>query len=215
MKIVLIGATGYVGSFILDEALNRNHQVTAISRHPEELTKHANLVSRKGDIFNIEELANLMSGHEAVISAFSPGTPSVDPADIELHAQGTIAIINAVKKTGVMRLLMVGGAGSLEVAPGQQLVDTPDFPAVWKYDALAAREALYILKKEQTLAWSFLSPSALLQPGERTGKFRLGTDQLIRDSCGESKISNQDYAVAMIDELENQRHTQKRFTVGY
>jgi len=214
MKIALIGATGYVGSFILNEALHRGHQVTAIVRHPEKLPQHKNLIAKGGDVFNENQLAKLLAGHDAIICAFNPGWDN-PTAIYDLHVKGTNHIINAVKRSGVKRLLMVGGAGSLEVVPGKQLVDTPDFPAQWKQGALGTREALHILKKQHDLEWTFLSPSALLEPGERTGKYRIGGDQLLTDAAGKSKISTQDYAVAMIDELEHPKHVRKRFTVGY
>ena len=129
--------------------------------------------------------------------------------------KGTRAIINGVKKAGVKRLLFVGGAGSLEIKPDVQSVEMPGFPAEYRQGALAMREALNMLRKEPSLEWSFLSPSADLFPGERTGKFRLGTDQLLRDANGQSRISTSDYAMAMIDELENPKYTRQRFTVGY
>ena len=124
-------------------------------------------------------------------------------------------MIGAVKKAGVKRLLVVGGAGSLEVSPGVQLVDTPDFPEAYKPEALAGRDFLNVLRGERELDWTFLSPSALFVPGERTGKFRLGTDRLLVDAKGESKISMEDYAIALVDELETPRHSRQRFTVGY
>lgn len=213
MKIALIGASGFIGSFILTEALNRGHDVTAIVRNPENLPKHKNLIARKGDALNEQDLAHLVAGHDAVISAYNPGWENPDIYKIQIN--GTHAIINAIKKAGVKRLLMVGGAGSLFVEPGIQLVDTPQFPKQFKEGAMATREALNILKKEQQLEWSFLCPSALLESGKRTGKFKLGTDQLIVDAKGNSRISTQDYAMALIDELENPQHIRMRFTVGY
>jgi len=148
-----------------------------------------------------------------VISAFNPGWGNPDIYNLQI--KGTRTIINGVKKAGVKRLLFVGGAGSLEVKPGVQSVDTPEFPKEWKQGALATREALNLLRKETGLEWSFLSPSADLFPGQRTGKFRLGTDQLLRDANGQSRISTQDYAMAMIDEVEHPTHIRQRFTVGY
>ncbi|HSF67405.1 MAG TPA: hypothetical protein VLA67_08240 [Nitrospiraceae bacterium] len=120
-----------------------------------------------------------------------------------------------MKKAGVKRSLFVGGAGSLEVKPGVQSVDLPEFPAEYKQGALATRETLNMLREEGSLEWSFLSPSADLSPGKRTGKFRLGMDQLLRDANGESRISFEDYAMAMIDEIEKPQHIRHRFTVGY
>ena len=203
MKIVLIGATGFIGHYILKEALARKHQVTALVRNPASVEAAEGVTAKALDINNAQEVTSAVAGHEAVI--------------ISLHHEGLDfhALIDAVKASGVARLLVVGGAGSLEVAPGVQLVDTPDFPAEWKATALAARDFLNVLRGKKNLDWTYLSPSAFIEPGARTGKFRLGTDQLLLDDKGESRISNQDYAVALIDELENPRYTQQRFTVGY
>ena len=203
MKIVLIDATGNVGSRILKEALNRGHQVTAVVRNPDKLPQHPNLAARKGDISRGAAEAALLAGHDAVIS-------SVRFKDLRARP-----VIDAVRAAGVKRLLVVGGAGTLEVAPGVQLLDTPQFPAAYKPEASAGREFLAALRSAQDLEWTYLSPSALLVVGERTGKFRVGGDQLLQDAAGESKISMEDLAVAMIDELEKPRHVRQRFTVGY
>ncbi len=213
MKVALIGATGFIGSGILREALDRGHQVTGIVRRIERLPQHPNLVAQKGDVTNEAETAALVAGHDAVISAYSAGR---DAQDIyQEHISGYRAIINGVKQAGVKRLLVVGGAGSLEVAPGVQLVDTPEFPEQWKPGSLSTREVLYLLRDEPELEWTFLSPSGVIAPGERTGKFRLGTDQLLTDADGESRISVEDYAAAMVDELEKPKHIRRRFTAGY
>lgn len=211
MKIALIGATGFIGSAVLQEALSRGHQVTGIMRHPEKLPEHPNLVARKGDVTKAETAA-LVAGHDAVISAYSADR---GPEQYEQHISGYRRIIDGVKEAGLKRLLVVGGAGSLEVAPGVQVVDSPEFPEDWKAGALATREVLYLLRDEPGLDWTFLSPSGAIAPGERTGEFRLGTDQLLTDADGESRISLEDYAVAMLDELENPKHIRRRFTVGY
>lgn len=213
MKIAIIGATGFVGSAILQEALERGHEVTAIVRHPEKLPPHAGLHPQQGDVYNADDVAILVAGHEAVISAFNPGW--ANPDIYNLQVKGTQAIINGVKKAGIKRLLFVGGAGSLEVKPGVQALDLPGFPAEYKQGALATREALNLLRKESALDWSFLSPSADLAPGQRTGTFRLGTDQMLSDANGQSRISTQDYAVAMLDEVKRPAHIRQRFTVGY
>jgi uncharacterized protein len=213
MKIALIGATGFVGSAILHEALQRGHEVTAIVRDPEKLKPHPKLHPQKADVQHEDEIARLVAGHDAVISAFNPGWSN--PDIYALQVKGTRAIINGVKRAGVKRLLFVGGAGSLEVKPGVQSVDMPGFPTEYKQGALATREALNMLSSETGLEWSFLSPSADLSPGQRTGKFRLGTDQLLRDINGESRISIEDYAMAMIEEVEKPKHIRRRFTVGY
>jgi uncharacterized protein len=212
MKIALIGA-GYVGSQIINEALSRGHQVTVIVRHPEKISPQKNLTAQKGNVFNEEEITPLLKGHDAVISAYSPGPNHSKAHDLQLS--GTLAVMSATKKAGIKRFLVVGGAGSLEAAPGVQLVDTPDFPKEWYGGASGLRDALNEIRKEKELDWSFLSPSAVLQPGERTGKYRIGSDQLLTDSKGESRISVPDYAMAMIDELQRPMHVRKRFTVGY
>ncbi|WP_447598320.1 NAD(P)-dependent oxidoreductase [Nitrospira sp. Nam80] len=213
MKLALIGATGFVGSAILQEALDCAHEVTAIVRHPEKLAPRAKLHARKGDIYDADEMAGLLAGQDAVISAFSPS--KTDPDIREKHVSGIKAMITAMKRAGVKRLLVVGGAGSLTVKPGLRVIDTPDFPEQWKGTARATADVLDLLRGEPDLDWTFLSPAAMLQPGARTGKFRLGTDQLLADPNGNSSISTQDYAVAMIDELERPAHIRQRFTVGY
>ena len=213
MKIALIGASGFVGSAILKEALGRGHEVTAIVRDPEKLQPHANLRPQKGDVYTADDVACLVAGHDAVISAFNPGWGN--PDIYNLQVKGAQAIIDGVKRAGVKRLLFVGGAGSLEVKPGIQALDLPDFPAEYKQGALATREALNMLRRESDLEWSFLSPSADLSPGPRTGKFRLGKDQMLVDTNGTSRISTEDCAMAMIDEVEHPTHVRQRFTVGY
>jgi uncharacterized protein len=213
MKIALIGATGFVGSAILKEALDRGHEVMAIVRNPDTLTPHEKLRPMKGDVYNEAEIFRLVAGSDAVISAFNPGWSN--PDIYSQQVKGARSIINGVKNSGVKRLLFVGGAGSLEVTPGVQSVDMPGFPAEYKQGALATRDTLTMLRKETGLEWSFLSPSADLFPGQRTGKFRLGADQLLTNAQGESRISVEDYAMAMIDEVEKPQHIRRRFTVGY
>lgn len=212
MKIALIGATGFIGSGLLKEALARDHQVSALAAHPEKLTAQPKLIPVKADVLDEAALTEQLKGYDAVISAFSGHAQS---NTYDYYVQGMQSIIAAVKKAGVPRLLAVGGAGSLEVAPGLQVVDTPDFPAQWKASAEGAREALRLLRQEAQLNWTMLSPSAMIAPGERTSKFRLGGDQLLVDANGKSAISVEDYAVALIDELEKPAHARKRFTVGY
>ena len=213
MKIVLIGATGFVGSAILHEALQRGHEVSAVTRDREKLPSHAAVHAVEADVYDLDQIARLVRGHDAVISAFNPGWGNPDIYNLQL--KGTRAIIDGVKKAGVKRLLFVGGSGSLEVKPGVQGVDLPGFPAQYKQGALATRDALNMLRQETSLAWTVLSPSADLFPGERTGRFRLGTDHLLKDADGESRISLGDFAMAMIDEVEHPQHVSRRFTVGY
>ncbi|MBN9082757.1 MAG: 3-beta hydroxysteroid dehydrogenase [Rhizobiales bacterium 62-17] len=202
MKIALIGATGNAGSRILAELSQRGHQVTAIVRKPEAVPALPGVTAVKGDVHDQAGLANLLAGHDAVISSahFTASDPN--------------KLIEAVRASGVKRYLVVGGAGSLEVAPGVKLIDTPEFPAIYKAEASGGNVFLDILRDEKALDWTFLSPSALFVAGERTGKFRLGKDALLTNDKG-SSISFEDYAIALADELESPRHSRQRFTVGY
>jgi len=212
MKIALIGATGFIGSALLKEALARGHHVTGLVTRPERFTPHPNLKAVKVDALDTPELVKRLKGHDAALSAFSGHTQK----DVYgYYLRGIRSIIDAAKQAGLPRLLVVGGAGSLEAAPGVQLVDTPDFPAQWKASALGAREALKLLRPERELDWTMVSPSAMITPGKRTGKFRLGVDQLLVNAEGKSEISLEDFSVAMIDELERPAHRRGRFTVGY
>lgn len=211
MRIALIGASGRVGRPILEEALARGHRVTALVAHPEKLADlHVEI--RRVDALNTSALADAMRDHDAVISAFS-GHAQDDV--LEYYVRGMRSIIQAAKLARAPRLLVVGGAGSLEVEPGVQLLDTPQFPSIFRATAEGARRALYMLRDEAALDWTMLSPSAHLEPRERTGKYRLGTDGLLVDADGLSRISLADYAAAMIDELEQPKHARQRFTVGY
>jgi putative NADH-flavin reductase len=210
---MLLGATGFVGAALLKEALHRGHTVTAIVRHPEKLASQEGLVAKAGDVYDPDRLAMVIRGHNALISAFNPGWHNPNLYDDQVR--GTKSIIAAVKKAGITRVLWVGGAGGLEVKPGVRVVDSPDFPDWVRPGSLATMDALEQLRQEPELEWSFLAPSAELKTGERTGKFRLGRDQLLVDANGKSTISVQDYAVAMIDELEKPTHIRQRFTVGY
>lgn len=217
MKIAVIGASGFVGSALVKEALNRGYQVTGLARNPENVNvKHEKLTLKKTDVFNEDELASILKGHDAVISAYNSGW--TNPNIYEDFLKGSQAIQNAVKNSGVKRYLFVGGAGSLEVAPGVQLVDTPQFPAEYKSGALAARDYLNILKKENSLDWSFFSPAILMHHGikdGRTGKYRVGTDSPVFDAKGESRLSVEDLSVVLLDELEKGNFIKKRFTAAY
>jgi uncharacterized protein len=203
MKVALIGPGGNVGSRLLSELLRRGHEVTGVSRHPESVAPRARLTMRTGDAADESSLAEAIRGNDALISAGR--FVSVSPR----------AIIGAVKMAGVKRLLVVGGAGSLEVAPGMLLFDTPEFPADYKPESKAGRDFLTALEKETELDWTYLSPSAVFVPGERTGTFRLGTDSLLTTAGGKSRISMEDFSIAMVNELEKPRHSRSRFTVGY
>jgi putative NADH-flavin reductase len=213
MKIAIIGASGQIGSFIRDEALARGHQVTAIVRHPEKITvRNPLLTILKADVLK-DKVDEVVKSHDAVISAYNPGWDN--PGIYNEQIKGARAIIDGVKRSGVKRLLVVGGAGSLEVAPGVQVVDTMNVPDQIKGGVLASRETLYMLRQEKELEWTFLCPPSAIAPGERTGHYRVGKDQLLKNEAGESKISTQDYAVAMLDELEHPRHIRERFTVAH
>lgn len=213
MKVVLLGASGFVGSAILKEALDRGHQVTAVVRNQGHLKPVQNLKVQIADVYDSLALAAVMVGHDALISAFNPGWK--DPNLYADQVRGTTSILNAAKSAAIKRVLWVGGAGGLEVKPGVRVIDAPDFPAAIKPGSLATIEALDQLRREPEFDWSYLSPSANMKSGTRTGKFRLGADQLLVDSSDRSDISVQDYAVAMIDELEHPAHIRRRFTVGY
>jgi len=212
MKVAIIGATGFVGSALLKEAVTRGHEVTALVSDPSKVPASDKVVAVQADVLAQDSLADRLKGHDAIISAFS-GHAQADV--LGYYVKGIQSIISAAKAAGVSRLLVVGGAGGLEVAPSVQLIDTPQFPAQWKATAEGARQALNLLRNEQELDWTVLAPSAHLEPGERTGKFRIGKDQLLADTAGESHISLEDYAAAMIDELEQPAHSRSRFTVGY
>jgi putative NADH-flavin reductase len=212
MKVALIGATGFVGSGLLAEAARRGHRVTALVQHPEKVPRLPEVTARGVDVLETAALGAALRGHDAVISAFS-GHARTDVEDY--FVRGFASIVQATMDAQVPRLLAVGGAGSLEVAPGLQLLDTPQFPAQWKGTAEGARRALMQLRGETTLDWTMLSPAAHLEPGERTGVYRLGADQLLVDASGHSRITVADYAVAMLDELERPAHSRQRFTVAY
>lgn len=203
MKIAVIGASGIRGGKIVEEALSRGHEVTGIARNPEKIAVQPRLAARKGDVSDVDGLAKLLAGHDAIISSvhFSAFDPKL--------------LIAAVKKSGVKRYLVVGGAGSLKIPTGQRLIDTPEFPAMYKAEAEAGAAYLALLQGEKDLEWTYLSPSAIIDAGSRTGKFRLGKDDLLVGADGKSFISNEDYAVAMIDEVERKQHVRQRFTVGY
>lgn len=203
MKVALIGISGRVGSRLATELLARGHSVTGIARNAGKVRPGPALTVKQGDATQPSILAPLIAGHDAVISAARFQTSDAN------------ALMTAVKKAGVKRLLVVGGAGSLKVAPGKALVETPDFPEAYKAEARAGAKFLDALRKEKDLDWTFLSPSAEFAPGARTGKFRLGGDQLLIDSKGRSRISMEDFAIALVDELEHPKHSRQRFTVGY
>lgn len=201
-RIALIGASGNAGSRLLKELSDRGHQITAIARHPEKIAALPGVTAAKGDANEREGLAGILKGHDVVISS------------VHFSASDPDHLIGAVRAAGVKRYLVVGGAGSLFVAPGQRVVDQPGFPAQYKAEASKGAAFLDQLKSVTDLEWTFLSPSAMFLPGERTGRFRLGKDDLLSNAEG-SSISFEDYAIAMADEIENPKHIRQRFTVGY
>lgn len=216
MKVALIGATGFVGSKILSELINRNHQVTAIVRNPEALTENENVVAKKVDVLDIDALADAVKGHDVVVSAYNAGW--TNPSIYDEFLKGSEAIQEGVKKSGVKRFIVMGGAGSLYVADGVQLIDSQDFPEEWKAGALAARDYLNIIKKEQDLDWTFISPAIEMHQGtsgERKGTYRTGLETPVFDENNRSVISAEDVAVAIVDEVEQPKHIKERFTVAY
>lgn len=214
MRIAIIGASGFVGAELLKEALLRGHAVTAIVRRPEKITIiDPQLTVKQGDVQDPSVTAQVVAGHDAVLSAFNADWTSSTLYDDFLT--GSKAIEEGIQQSGVKRLLVIGGAGSLEASPGVQLVDTPQFPADWKAGATAARDYLTILRQNTTLDWTFLSPAINLISGERTGTFRLGTEQPVFDANSQSTISAADLAIAVLDEIEQPQFIQQRFTVGY
>jgi len=216
MRVVLYGATGMIGSRILKELLSRGHTVTAVMRDPSKLPPQNNLKIEKGDMLDADNIAKVAKGSDVVISAYAPpvGPQGPDPTKVSQLVDAVRALIAGVRRAGAPRMIMVGGAGSLEVSPGLQIVDAPTFPDAYKPVALAHRDAFYVLR-ESDLNWTYFSPAMVIQPGERTGKFRLGKDALVSDDKGNSSISAEDYAIALVDEVEQGRHTKQRFTIGY
>jgi len=203
MKIAVVGASGNAGSRIVKELAGRGHAVTAIARHPEKIAAGANVTAKPGDVMDQAGLARLFAGHDAAISS------------VHFLDSDPVRLIAAARDSKVGRYLVVGGAGSLEVAPGVRLVTTAGFPVAYKAEAEKGAAFLDLLRAEKELNWTFLSPSALFTAGERTGKFRLGTDQLLTADEGKSWISFEDFAVALADEIERPAHIRQRFTVGY
>ncbi|KEA65161.1 Rrf2-linked NADH-flavin reductase [Marinobacterium lacunae] len=212
MNIALIGASGFIGSALREEALSRGHSVTALVSRPEKLAAQPGLSASKVDVQDTAALSKSLQGFDAVVSAFSG---HAQQNVLGYYSNGVDSILSAAKAAGVKRLLMVGGAGSLEVAPGVQLIDTPEFPAEYKETAEGARYALNTLRAQSDVSWTMLSPAAVIAPGERTGRYQLGTDQLLTDTAGNSQISVEDYAKALIDELESPQHINSRFTLAY
>lgn len=211
MRIAIIGATGNIGSRVVTEALGRGHEVTAISRNSAKITevnKQLHVISC--DIFKTSELSKHLKNQDVVISAYAPSYENVGQL-----VDATKSLIEVAKKAKVKHLIIVGGAGSLEVAHNTLLLDSPDFPVAWRPIAMAHKEAMHLYEAEKMLNWSYAHPAATIEPGMRTGKFRIGGSTLLADEMGNSKISIEDYAIALIDEAEKPNHIHKRFVVAY
>jgi putative NADH-flavin reductase len=203
MKVALIGATGRIGSKITTELLGRGHSVTAIVRNPDKAPSQPNLKAVQGDVTDPDSVAALVRGHDAVISS-APFNPGISPQ-----------VLAAVRKSGVKRYIAVGGAGSLKAADGKLVMENPQIPAEWMPSIKEGSELLKLLRADQLLDWTFFSPAVQIGPGERTGKFRLGGDEVVAAADGKSSISYDDYAIALVDELESPKHVRRRFTIGY
>jgi len=211
MKIAIIGASGNIGSRVMKEALSRGHDVTGISRNTSKITeKNSKLKLINCDIFNPSELVKHLENKDVVISAYAPAFENVGQL-----VDATNTLIEVAKKAKVKHLIVVGGAGSLEVAHNALLLDSPQFPDAWRPIARAHKEALHLYESEKSLKWSYAHPAAVIEPGSRTGKFRLGSNQLLVDVQGNSKISIEDFAIALLDEAETPKHIHKRFVVAY
>jgi len=213
MRIVVFGIGGRIGGRVAQEALSRGHEVTGIARDPAKVNlSHPKLRVTKGDATDSASVGAAAETHDVVVNAIGPdmqkgvGTLLVDAAR---------SLLQGMKRARTGRLVVVGGAGSLEVAPGVKLMDSPQFPADWKPIAKAHADALEVYRKEKSVDWAYLSPAAMTEPGERTGSYRTGEEKLLTDGQGNSKISMEDFAVALMDEIEKPRHTRRRFTVAY
>lgn len=213
MKIALFGATGHIGQGILDEALSRGYDVVAIVRDPARLPqKNAKLTVVTGDVSNASTWLDAVRGADAVVASLSARRDG----NLDSVPGNANVLLDNLPKAGVKRLLWVGGAGTLEVAPGKRVIDDPHFPAEWKPEAEAQGKALDVFRTSKSpVEWTYISPAALIQPGDRTGKYRVGGEQLLVDAEGNSKISIADYAVALLDRIEKQDAANRRITVAY
>lgn len=209
MKVVLIGASGMIGSRVLGELLSRGHEVKAVVRDPSKVKAQAGLTVEAADINDPAAAAAVAAGADVVVSAYAPGLETP-----ELLVPATRNLIAGLEQAGVKRLIIVGGAGGLNVAPGIRLIDVPDFPETYRGIAQVHIEAKELLAASD-LDWTSFSPAAIIQPGKRTGKFRIDADDLVVDAKGNSNISAEDYAMALVDELERGQFKRQRFTAAY
>ncbi|AQS89135.1 NAD/NADP-binding protein [Neoasaia chiangmaiensis NBRC 101099] len=220
MNIVLLAATGRAGSTILNELVSRGHHVTAVARDTSKLPQPlpAGVTAVQDDLSDVEKLTKIVSGADAVVSAFGPTSSdpryTTDVAYTDQLLTTTQRIIEAVRNAKVPRLIVVGGAGSLWFAPGVTVLESGHWPQPYVPIATSHQKTLAALKSSD-INWTYFSPPVLIQPGERTGKFRLGGDDLIVDANGKSSVSFEDYAIALVDELEKPAHERARFTIGY
>ncbi|WP_042272354.1 NAD(P)-dependent oxidoreductase [Paraburkholderia heleia] len=210
LKIALFGATGMVGSRIAAEAARRGHEVSALARQPERVAAAPNIHAAKADLLDAASVAAAVRGHDVVASAYAP--PKDQPGDLLVASR---ALVEGMRAAGLERLVVVGGAGSLEVAPGKPLVDAEGFPDAYKAIALAHRDAYDYYRTVTDIDWTCFAPAAIIAPGERKGTFRTGANTLIADAKGESRISAEDYAIAFVDELEQGRFIRQIATVAY
>ena len=202
MKVAVLGASGRAGSEIVKELASRGHQVVAIARHPESIPTSNGVAAVAGDVLDVESLAEQITGCDAAISALKFDVPAP-------------TLLDALRRAGVGRLLVTGGAASLKDDQDRRLIDTDAMPESWKPIAQAGIDFFYALKEEKEIDWVFFSPAFNFVVGPRTGKFRLGSEHLLKDETGDSRISFADYAIAMADELESHAHSRERFTIAY
>ena len=215
-KVAVIGATGFVGTQVVKELANRGYFVNALARNTSKIEESENVKAVTADIYNTAELSEILKGNDAVISAFNPGW--TNPNIFEDFLKGAESIEKAVEESGVKRFITVGGAGSLYIAEGLQLIDTPEFPAEIKPGAEAARQYLEMIKKNENLDWTFFSPAIEMHQGTagvRKGTYRTALENPVFDENGRSVLSVEDVAVALVDELENNQFVKQRFTAAY
>ncbi len=213
MRVVVVGGSGMIGGRVANELASRGHQVIAVARNPEKIATVTGITATKGDVSDPVEMEKILKGVDAVVSAVSP--PQGQEQEL-IPATG--ALLAAARNAGVKRVIVVGGAASLLVAPGVTLLSSGHLPEQWKAIAKAHADLLDLLRTTDLgagLDWTYFSPAGFIQPGERTGKFRLGKDDLIVDGQGQSRISAEDYAVALVNELERPQHVRERFTAAY
>ncbi|PQA93445.1 hypothetical protein SAMN05421796_10574 [Chryseobacterium piscicola] len=214
-KVAVIGATGFVGSHVVKELANRGYQVEALARDISKVPALENVSAKSININNSEELSEALKGNDAVINTFNPGWTNPNLYDDFL--KGSLKIEKAVENSGVKRFITVGGAGSLFI-DGNQLVDSPDFPADIKPGATAARDYLNKIKENTVLDWTFFSPAIEMHPGTagvRVGKYRTALENPVFNEEGRSVLSVEDVAVVLVDELEQNNHIRERFTAAY